>query len=499
MTLSLGSISCGSVLRAAGGEKVTLESVVRRALSEAEATQDPTERAEALLRLAKAQLARHELAAARSTLRWARDAARAIKPDANPTIPHPIIRVAQAQEQAAQHLAARQTFGMAVRMIQAENLDRQVQDWVNLLPIQRDAIGRRGMAETFQAYLNYIEAMPQGIHALADASLVYRKIGAGNIDSALQMIRDSSRDTAANRANDQIQNLFELLYIVDRGEAQAAKPLLEEARKLIDGLDAFNRCMRLGTLAEIEARLGLFEEAIAYALAIDTGGIPGFDMANSLEFQKAQAFLEIAERQAKAGANDGARSTALRALNVVDPLRSEAHRAYPLQQAAQVLIDVGDFEGAGRAYASCRSPYHRFLILRCIGEAQAKRADHGGAEVLQKALAQAREFFKRANESREGARDKDELPLNLGSTDLWLREIACIQARLGDMPGALRIIESSTDNNTRDQAIAQLAADRADVGDFKSVGTLLGKIKSPQIKRRALIAVACAPVARDNL
>ena len=68
--------------------------IVRRALAEAEGIPDPADRAEALLRLAGAQLDRRELAAARSTLASARQAALAIKPDANPTIPHPIIRVA---------------------------------------------------------------------------------------------------------------------------------------------------------------------------------------------------------------------------------------------------------------------------------------------------------------------------------------------------------------------------------------------------------------------
>ena len=84
--------------------------IVRRALAEAEGIPDPADRAEALLRLAGAQVDRRELAAARSTLASARQAALAIKPDANPAIPHPIIRVAELQVRAVQHLAARQTF-----------------------------------------------------------------------------------------------------------------------------------------------------------------------------------------------------------------------------------------------------------------------------------------------------------------------------------------------------------------------------------------------------
>src|SRR5262249_23790794 len=135
--------------------------------------------------------------------------------------------------------------------------------------------------------------------------------------------------------------------------------------------------------------------------------------------------------------------------------------------------DAGDFEGARLALERSRSPDRKFYIMRRIGEARARRCDQAGArETHQKALSQAQASL---NDTRQ---------TSLSDPDLWVREIACIQARLGDMANALKTIESSTGAHRRYQAIAELATDRADVGDLDAAGTLIEKIKSPQIKRR---------------
>ena len=287
-TLSVPSIFSATVTQAGSGEPMTREVIVRRAMAEASAISDPADRAEALIRLANAQLDRHELEAARSTARLARDAAKAIDPHSRPVIPHPIIRLAQVQTKAGDRLAARQTFNLAVRMIQAENQDRQLDDWVNLISIERDTLGRAAMAETFKAYRAYLEKQPESKGPMGDdPSLVAAKIGDGDLSPALRLIRELDTVPDANRVSHQIAVLFEVLDIIGPNEAEAARPILEETRKRLESVGGFERNARLGPLGETCARLGLYKEAIATASAIEALG--NEDMKTSLLAIKVQA------------------------------------------------------------------------------------------------------------------------------------------------------------------------------------------------------------------
>src|SRR5438309_210556 len=116
------------------------------------------------------------------------------------------------------------------------------------------------------------------------------------------------------------------------------------------------RPYRLHILADQEARLGFFVEAIATADAIvaSDADMPGEPQESPGLFQKALAFVEIAERQSRAGDLPGARLPARRAFQVAESIKDESHRASPLARATKLLIRVGDLETARQAIDSMR-------------------------------------------------------------------------------------------------------------------------------------------------
>jgi tetratricopeptide (TPR) repeat protein len=470
--------------------------IVRRALAEAEGIPDPAERAEALLRLARAQLDRRELAAARSSLASARQAALAIKPDANPTIPHPIIRVAQFQERAVQHLAARQTFRMALRVIQAERPGRQAQDWVNLIRIQREALGPEGMIETDRAYREFLKTHLERMAPPVDpATEIIGKVGAGELtpEKALEMIRDPATWAGPDRAGRQFWALLRLVGVLDRGDRGITGPVLDEARGLLEDLPAFNRADLLGSLAEVQRRLGLYPEAIATASSIDPSILPDERQRDRAAFQKAQTFLRIAEDQAKAGDRAGAATTARRVLDVADRIRDESYREYPLGRSAELLSDAGDIDGSRLVLTRCRGPFSRFSILRSIAAAQVARGDPQGAHAtFQEALPLARRCLDDARASARTERDNGVSSGAAPRVAEWVGQVASLQARLGDLPAALETLESCPAGRERDQARIALARDRAEAGDVDSARSLVETIKAPDLGREAWIAVACA-------
>ena len=76
-------------------------------------------------------------------------------------------------------------------------------------------------------------------------------------------------------------------------------------------------------------------------------------------------------------------------------------------------------------------------------------------------------------------------------------QVASLQARLGDLPAALKTLEACPAGRERDQAKIELARDRAEAGDVNTARSLIEDIQTPGLKREAWIAVACA-IPRDE-
>jgi hypothetical protein len=105
--------------------KFAVRPLLQRAFEQAflvvRSIEDPVERTEQLSRLGMAQTWHGQRDEARATLREALRAATTLKPDANYPIPHPIIRIAQAQAATGDPIAAHQTFQDAIRVFATES------------------------------------------------------------------------------------------------------------------------------------------------------------------------------------------------------------------------------------------------------------------------------------------------------------------------------------------------------------------------------------------
>ena len=71
------------------------------------------------------------------------------------------------------------------------------------------------------------------------------------------------------------------------------------------------------------------------------------------------------------------------------------------------------------------------------------------------------------------------------------REIARLQAYLGDLPAALRTVATIARAEDRDDALRGLAIDRAREGDLASARDLVARIDSPEARGWAWIRIAC--------
>ncbi len=74
--------------------------------------------------------------------------------------------------------------------------------------------------------------------------------------------------------------------------------------------------------------------------------------------------------------------------------------------------------------------------------------------------------------------------------------LACLQARLGDVPAALKTIATIDDAKLREDALVALAAVCAGEGDLGSARDLVARTVSPEARGKAWIGIACALPAR---
>src|SRR4051812_19016309 len=126
---------------------------------------------------------------------------------------------------------------MALRVIRAENEDRQEMDLLNLVHIQRDSLGRDSTKDIFQAYREHLERRAK-VETVDPARLAAARVGAGELalQKALLWARDPRNFPASNRAEEQFFAFLAILSLLDRGDRAAAGPILAEAGKALEEL-----------------------------------------------------------------------------------------------------------------------------------------------------------------------------------------------------------------------------------------------------------------------
>ena len=180
-----------------------------------------------------------------------------------------------------------------------------------------------------------------------------------------------------------------------------------------------------------------------------------------------------------------------------DLIRSESYRAYPLGRAARLMIDVGRLRrGTPRVV---ELPDARIPLLpssAVLAGAQLGQGDPRGAREIVPGRPSPRPNKPSPrhgrNRGKRRVRLKPNRPQGSAEVNDWLGKLACLQARLGDLPAAIKTLEGCPAGRERDQARIELARDRAEAGDVNTARSLIEDIQTPGLKREAWIAVACA-------
>jgi tetratricopeptide (TPR) repeat protein len=195
--------------------------------------------------------------------------------------------------------------------------------------------------------------------------------------------------------------------------------------------------------------------------------------------------------QARAGDPTGAVATARKAIAVCDTIPDELpSKTLPLVQAVDALVEAGALAEI-RKLVETINPSFRSALQFKIAEASRAAGDYATTlDYLKQALLAYEE--ERAAAEKRPVPDKRARFMRNGAITFASRQIAILQAHLGDLPAALETVATMTEANDRDDALRALATVRAGEGDLASARDLVARIGSPEGRGWAWIRVACA-------
>ncbi|WP_435019330.1 sigma-70 family RNA polymerase sigma factor [Tundrisphaera sp. TA3] len=473
----------------------------RLALEDARGIEDPSERADELRRLGIRMGERGLREAGLDTLRQALDAAMAIPPNAPYMLPHPAIMVARAMAEAGHRPEARHAFGEALRAVLAEDEEHQSQNWANLPEIQLEAEGRAFAGEMIETYRRYLmRAGPQPDRAPAIVAVITQAMS-GDIAGATRAVQERPDFQGPGRVRERRAAALAIVGQLQAKDQEVAGPALAEAEAAVHAFAETTPnswAHDLEAILRAEARLGWFDRAIATARAMDLGASVVSRRRDPMLFNQALAFVAIAEGQAKAGDRAGAQASAREAIAIVGKITGDQYKPHPRALACIFLAKNGDADGALRE-SSGRLPFEEMEVLPIIESERRRAGDEAGVrDALRRELECTRAILRLARERGPGDKPSDP---RFDRTVRATADVARILARMGDPDAALGEIEVLPPGDLRDEGLAQLALDRAIMGDESGALSTIGRIASPQARRRARILAAfrgpTAPASRD--
>ncbi|MHC5539258.1 hypothetical protein ACYOEI_13655, partial [Singulisphaera rosea] len=474
---------------------------IRQALIAAKATTNPSEKAESLWKIGLAQSRQGDRDGAKETLQLAAETASVLPlpPDITWIIPHVLIRIAEAQAAIGDGKAAHRTFQRAIPVIQSMEKDDQETFWINFIPTQVATEGRDASRESIEAYRQYLKTNQDRDTSSNLSELFGLEAQEQSVDQALQDVLHSEEARGPNGAEFKRNALISIVKSLKAEDREVAGPVLTEARAAVDtGGDPKSgyrpgRVAELEAIAKAQARLARFQDAIATTKAITAGRL-SVRRADMAKFHQAGCFLDIAEMQLESGDNPGARDSARLALQTVGTIQIPGGKPVPLSRVVRILARAGDLQGLMETVEFWKNAVNghtddifTYSLLH-VASAQQKAGDQAsGQKTLEQALELAESLLRKAENPANPAANE------AFATDAFLnrtRLVAEIQARMGNMPAALRTIDQLKTEDSRQNAWITLAASRASRGDLESALTLISKITSPELKREAWIRIA---------
>ena len=496
----------------------------QRALRAASELDDPAERAEALLGLARAQLHRGETEAARATLGSAGEAAAAIAPTGRYTRPHPAIRVAEALAKAGARAEAHRMFGRALRQVREEPKDAGLADWISLIETQRAAEGGESVRDILDQYrdLKDRDLKAEGRTVRVFDGRAWVTALKGDIDEAMRRIREDPHLQGPGAAVIKIGLFLEMVRSLGPGDREAVRAILAEARRTLDSGDAGPAAA--ADLAAAFAESGSFAEALAILAAIapppaaiapppaantpppaantpppaantplpapfsDEVPPPADPRAESdhVAEKKADGYLRVGMAQAKAGDRAGAREAALKSLALSSQLRNPDVSPQARAMAVLLLIRSGALDEARGVIATLPLPA-RLAALGDLAGYQARAGDEAAARATARDAIRLAEDGLRSLDARPIAEREEDFE---STRDGVAAVIVRLEARHGDVEAARRAVGRVRDDGRKEAAWLSIPAGLAWRGDVEDASAFAETLGSPRLRARAAIRVA---------
>jgi RNA polymerase sigma factor (sigma-70 family) len=477
------------------------EEIDRLAREIADGLDDLPQRAELLLSLGKSQARRGQVGLALDTFRLAREAAERIPPDARTTFPHPIIRIAEAQAEAGDPDAALDTFHRAVELVKAQGEGDQHQNWLNLKINWLRSIGRREFRAVVEPYQEFLRGRPSD----SAAARLALDAEAGDFDKVLQALRTWDEFGGPDGEGPRRAALVQIAGALRPEDREIADEVLAGAKRVAEEEPiAVLRAQSLFSIAETEARLGRFDDARETLARVDPDE-PGLPFgADGIRFNKAGAFLTLAEEQSAAGDRAGALASLEEVVRIVSEIEEPPRIPYPLGQAAERYLELGEIETAEGLIAKLSElPFGGIdsSWLERVARARQAEGDEAGARVeLEKALSIAEE---RLGGLLADPPEPEGRPASTPWYSLWdpiaqaALPVARLRIMLGDEAGALGLVDDLPEASLPD-FLPALAGAFAREGRLDTAWEIVDEVESPKIRDRAVFQIALSRPAEEE-
>ncbi len=464
---------------------VTVRLALKQVLPDATASADPYLMTFALIRLAKAQNAMGDRAAALETFVLADQVAAKVPNEHLRRLA--VMRTAVARGRIGDAAPARATLERFAREGQALGPEARY----NLMSMVIDFLFQAGFKEeahaTLAKELAAVEAIKDeqsrdnGIHRLFYTQLTLR-----DYDGVL---RQAARYTG-KRSNMRASLLGIIMTYNRANDARPSKEIVQRALDLSREITyPYPKALAQQDIAAGLARAGDIEGALAVARVIGNDA-PGPFEPGPTEIPRALA--EIAQEQAKAGARDAAIGTLNEAFVVLEGMKQrDGLYADRCRTIAEAQAEVGDVAGAKGTVAAIQNDnVEKALALAALARGQGKAGDRAAAQAtLRDALVLARAIQVRPNMIGDNPGE---------NADRAVREIAIAQAETGDAKGALATVATRGSDAWKSETLEAIAPIQARLGDVPGALATARSIPVPTRAAEAYGAIASFQAKSGN-
>ncbi len=371
-------------------EKV--ERLIERARRVIDADKDVQSRIFSLNRLASLRARLGERDAARRTYAEAVALGEGVAMDDSRYSPHVLMLTAFSQRNAGLREDAIATLNRLLAVADGPVKMEAVRDSIyrSILRTLAELGDKAGVARVTDRLTKYYEQTRDfDVMGSRTQSLVEARALSGDLEGAFESLDDIRTYGGAGPvevASQRQSLIFTIVRAISSGNRQGAEAVIRGAvENLEKGEDRGSieyRIQHRGEIAEAQARIGKFDDAMATASAMQAEplgeGAPA-DLVATRVFRTGMAYAAIAEEALKAGDRAHALAAAKRVGGALEMEGPESHKGVARERAVEILAKLGDIDGA-IALSGRADPLMRARAPCFGGPGAAGREGRGGRD-----------------------------------------------------------------------------------------------------------------------